>query len=237
MRAWGVLPTISAPMPFQMALDEILFRAFVQDPDAGGRLPAPVVERPLLRFYLSSEPWVSFGYSHPSADLEREKRNACKRITGGGRVEHGRDVIFSLLAVRGHEEAFKSVRVSYLKIHEAVKSALESFGLTPRFYRCDENLPKGRDCFLFPIATDLGLEGRKIAGGAQKRSRGALLHQESVKLPDGIGFEGLIQALGNAFELVFETKLERHKLDPAWLEEAETLALEKYGAPAGALTV
>lgn len=234
MRAWGVLPTISAPMPFQMALDEILFGAFEKNSEARLRLPAPVLEKPLLRFYLSSEPWVSFGYSHPDGDLEREKISACKRITGGGRVEHGRDVIFSLIASRSHEEGFKSVRVSYLKIHEAVKSALESFGLSPRFYRCDENLPKGKDCFLFPIATDLGLEGRKIAGGAQKRSSGALLHQESVRLPATVSFEALIQALGAAFERIFESKLEPLALDPEWLEEAEALAAKKHGAPSGA---
>ena len=58
--SWSQLPTISASMPFQMALDEVLFRsledAYHQNPE--------VELSPLFRFYFSSEPWISVGYSH-----------------------------------------------------------------------------------------------------------------------------------------------------------------------------
>ena len=43
-------------------------------------------------------------------------------------------------------------------------------------------------CFTHPVPWDLvdPATGRKIAGGAQRRSRGAFLHQGSVRLPEGL---------------------------------------------------
>lgn len=199
-------------MPFQMALDEILFLG--------------ETERPALRFYFSSEPWVTVGYATP-ASLSNGRWPVCRRLTGGGRVLHGRDLIFSLAAHRAHDESFRSVRVSYWKIHEAVKAALESLGESPRFYRCDENLARGADCFRFPIASDLELAGRKVAGGAQKRSGGRFLHQESV-LVKGYDSGELIPALERGFCSVFHTAMEPADWEPRILRQAEDLAKEKY---------
>ncbi|MBI3306676.1 MAG: lipoate--protein ligase family protein [Candidatus Omnitrophica bacterium] len=213
MNSWLLYPSISAPMPFQMAFDEILFRQ--RETETGP---------PILRFYFSSEPWISVGFSYrdtPSSPTVR-------RITGGGLVRHGSDLIFSLIARKSDDESFKSVRVSYWKIHEAVKAGLEAIGNLPRFYRCDENLPRGQDCFRYPIATDLAVGPDKAAGGAQKRSAGALLHQESIQwkgMPDS---ETLIPALKEGFEKIFKVALVWADLDPALLEEAEKLSEEKY---------
>ena len=242
MRRWLLYPTLSAPMPFQMAFDEILFRRTEELPltptlSPKGRGQGEGV--PILRFYFSSDPWVTVGYS----DREREAKGAgqeardnnlpvCRRLTGGGQVLHGKDLIFSVIARKEADESFRSVRISYLKIHEAVKTALENLGASPRFYRCDENLPKGKDCFRFPIATDLAMENRKIAGGAQKRSCGALLHQESVQT-EQFGAEPLIGGLRAGFEKIFAMRLELAELDPRWLQEAEKLAERKYGQEIG----
>ncbi len=96
------------------------------------------------------------------------------------------------------------------------------------FYRCDENLPRGKDCFLHPIATDLALNGKKIAGGAQKRSSGAMLHQESLQFPNGVETQALQAKLSEGFEEVFQIKLKGLDLAPELLQEAGRLAKEKY---------
>ncbi|MFA6600663.1 MAG: hypothetical protein WC352_04970 [Candidatus Omnitrophota bacterium] len=205
MKVWHFLPLISAPMPFQMTVDETLFRS---------RLEAAEKEilPPILRFYLASEPWISVGYSG-SADAPEGGIPVCRRITGGGRVLHGKDLIFSLVAHKGAHESFREVRASYVAIHTAVKLGLEKAGRKPRFYRCTENLPKGGDCFRFPIPSDLAVDGRKAAGGAQKRSRGILLHQESVQF-EGMDRERLREALETAFAEVFGVSLIPQDLDP-----------------------
>ena len=216
-KIWSLLPTLSAPMPLQMALDEILFHSDF--------------EFPILRFYFSSEPWTTIGYSQALPG-----DHVCRRITGGGRVNHGDDVLFSLVARKEDDESFKSVRVSYWKIHEAVKSAMELSGIASRFYRCDENLPKGADCFQFPIASDLSWQNQKIAGGAQKRSAGVMLHQESIRLIEGLTGLGFIAKLQKGFEKVFDVAIALQDLDPKLLAEAETLAEEKYPvSPGGVL--
>lgn len=219
IRRWSLFPLISAPMPLQMALDEILFRRM----ESAGE--TSLFKNPILRFYFSSEPWITVGYSDPVSQDSQGK--ICRRMTGGGRVEHGKDVLFSLVARKSDDESFKSVRVSYLKIHEAVKAAFEASGKNPRFYRCDEKLPRGGDCFLFPIATDLGLGGEKIAGGAQKRSSGVLLHQESVKIGKAAPFT-FVETLKNAFAGRFGINYEDALLEPGLLKEAKKLAREKY---------
>jgi lipoate-protein ligase A len=139
-------------------------------------------------------------------------------------------LLFSLVARKQHDESFSSVRVSYWKIHEAVKGALESLGRNPRFFRCDEKLERGADCFRFPIATDLAIGAEKIAGGAQKRSDGVLLHQESIQLKEeNLDAQALVLALQEGFEKIFGITLIPAPLDPALLEAAEKLAQEKYG--------
>lgn len=220
MKHWNLYPTISAAMPFQMALDEVLFRDYEVKAGPG--------EPPLFRFFYSSGPWITTGYSEKELGAEKNGVPVCRRLTGGGQVFHGDDIIFALIAKKDADESFDSVRMSYLKIHEAVKMAFEDLGLKPRFYRVDEKLPKGPECFAFPIATDLAVGSKKVAGGSQKRSRGTFLHEESIYLQGYNSTASLMGALKSAFEKRFEIKLKDCPISPETLASAELLAKEKY---------
>ncbi|HOW87559.1 MAG TPA: hypothetical protein P5561_04310 [Candidatus Omnitrophota bacterium] len=216
---WQQLPAISAPMSFQMALDEILFRSQKEKP-----------QDPVLRFYVSSEPWISAGYSFRDDDDLRKsdliRKNpgvpVCRRITGGGCVNHGDDLIFSLTGrIQTDPENFNSVRMSYQKIHEAVKAGLEPFGFHVTCYGEEDELPKGSDCFDFPVESDLAWKGKKIAGGAQKRSEGVFLHHESVLIPSGISREELMRSIRSGLEKVFAVSIKTVEMDPALYFQAE----------------
>ncbi len=251
---WRLLPTISAPMSLQMALDELLFSTRKKE-----------IQAPVLRFYVSSEPWISVGYSfRETTDLSKSdliRRHprvpVCRRMTGGGCVLHGRDLIFSLIARyaetgsvswgngacpsqphkgtgtpavslcetkrQGSQSPLFSVRASYQKIHESVKTGLERCGLDPKFYDSKEKLPKGSDCFDFPVESDLSWRGQKIAGGAQRRSDGVLLHHESVRVPPGVDRGELIQALRRGFETVFGVSIQSADFDPEIYFQAERI--------------
>lgn len=225
-------------MPFQMALDEIFFREAIEASRRGKEVT------PILRFYYASEPWISVGYAYAGwkqfrehgtfpapGDLVSSGYPICRRMTGGGVVLHGRDLMFTIIASKDLHESFKSVRLSYLKIHELLKSALENLDLKPRFYRCDEALPKGKECFRFPIATDLALGRRKIAGGGQKRSLGILLHQESVQLDRNIQSGPVMSAFKEEIQKFFQQPLQPADLEPEVLEQAGTLGKKKYSIP------
>ena len=58
------------------------------------------------------------------------------------------------------------------------------------------------------------MNGKKIAGGAQKRSEGVLLHHESILVPPGIDREVLTGAIRKRFERVFGVSIENADLDP-----------------------
>lgn len=225
MISWHLYPALSATMPYQMALDEVFFRGMI-DARARGENPFPI-----LRFYYASEPSISVGYSHPvELDSASESLPLIRRITGGGRVEHGRDLMFSVIAAKDADESFSSVRMSYQKIHEALHEAFKALGKEASFYRCDEALPRGGDCFKFPIATDLSLDGKKVAGGAQKRSSGVMLHQESVQLVKGLDADAIIREFRLALKNKFEIEILEVDMSTDLVIEAGLLAQEKYAS-------
>jgi lipoate-protein ligase A len=220
---WSLLPTISAPMPLQMVLDELLFESQKRETQA-----------PTLRFYISAGPWISVGCSFrdPTAlsksglILKNPQVPVCRRITGGGCVLHGQDLIFSLIArYDGNLSPLSFVSASYGKIHEGVKRGLELCGLDPKFYGPEDAVSQGSDCFDFPVESDLSWKKKKIAGGAQKRSGGVLLHQESILIPPGVEREDLIRAIRKGLETVFEMTVRDTDLDPEIFFEAERKAM------------
>lgn len=206
-------------MPFQMALDELLFQEQLRE-----------LQAPVLRFYHASEPWISAGYSFrrgedlQKSSLVREnpKIPVCRRLTGGGCVLHGQDLIFSLVARCSSEsDPLNSVRTSYGKLHEGVKMAFGNLGVETNFYTAQDALPQGKDCFRYPVASDLSWRGRKIAGGAQKRSGGVLLHQESIQIPKKAGQEALARAIVSGFETVLKVSIGKADLDPDLFFQAQ----------------
>jgi lipoate-protein ligase A len=212
-------------MPLQMVLDELLFEAQKNETQA-----------PILRFYVSPEPWISAGCSFrgPEALLksglirENPLVPVCRRITGGGCVLHGRDLIFSLIArYNGSPSPLSYVSASYGKIHEGVKKGLEFCGLDPQFYGPEDEMIQGSDCFDSPVESDLSWKNEKIAGGAQKRSGGVLLHHESILIPPGVEREGLIRAIRKGLETVFEITIQDADLDPNIFFDAEQHAKNK----------
>ena len=212
-------------MPLQMALDELLFESQKKEAQA-----------PVLRFYVSSSYWISAGYSfRDSAALSKSdlilgnpQVPVCRRVTGGGCVLHGQDLVFSLTArTELDPEKLGVTRTSYGKIHEAVKRGLQICGLDPKFYSHEDGLAKGNDCFDFPVESDLSWKGKKIAGGAQKRSQGVLLHHESIQVPRDVGREQLIRAIRKGMEEVFGISIQNADMDPAIYFQAEKRDKEK----------
>ncbi len=78
-------------------------------------------------------------------------------------------------------------------------------------------------CFANPVRDDVMLLGRKIAGAAQRRTRGGFLHQGSIQLP------GLHESFRERFSSALSAKIERTEISMHILERAGRLAAEKYG--------
>lgn len=107
-----------------------------------------------------------------------------RRFTGGGLVEHGEDLTFALAIPPRTGLALADTTNRYRRIHEALAGALLEAGLAVNAVSPDAAASPG-PCFANPVPWDLidPSSGIKLAGGAQRRSRGAVLHQGSVRLP------------------------------------------------------
>lgn len=195
----------------QMALDEALLEY------------AP---EPVFRIYRWDGPAVSFGYSQSLAAVaaNHPDRPLVRRWTGGGIVEHGEDWTFSLVVPSG--VAFARIRPveTYRLIHEAVAAGLAQCGIPARLAAAEESR-RGAACFTAPAPQDvMAPDGRKLCGGAQRRTRRGFLHQGSLL---GVTLPGDFAArLG----VVLAREVTPFVPSENLLTRSEDLAIRRYGA-------
>jgi len=191
-----------------MAIDEALL----------GVAPGPV-----LRVYRWARPAVSFGYFEKWEPIRaaHPARDAVRRWTGGGVVLHGEDFTYSLLIPGTLGVDWGAPAGSYGVIHGALCMALADAGI-PAEPASASAEKISQACFENPVLYDVLVEGRKVAGAAQRRTRAGLIHQGSiqgVELPAGFG-EGFAARLAEVVHA------EAFEVTAA----AERLAAEKYGS-------
>ncbi len=145
---------------------------------------------PTLRFY-GWKPWaLSLGYFQKESafDLQKLREQGyeiVRRPTGGSAVFHAEELTFSLTMPGNNPWIPHRVPDSYCAIHKAIQIGLSKLGVDAKFRdeACLAATPRGKGfCFYDPAASDLLVNGKKIVGSAQRRSRGRLLHHGSIVL-------------------------------------------------------
>ena len=112
-----------------------------------------------------------------------EQRDVVRRWTGGGSVLHGEDLTYSLVTPATDPASLHGPAAIYAALHGAIRDALRAEGSEAEL--AAQAAPKISDaCFANPVRDDVMLRGRKIAGAAQRRTRGGFLHQGSIQIPD-----------------------------------------------------
>lgn len=186
-----------------MAVDEVLLRTAVER------------GRPLLRVYAWLRPAVSIGYFQKFPRHLAGSHEIVRRPTGGGLVYHVDDTTFTVVAPAGHRLHKLTTARAYCSIHEAVTAAL-----TQKSEIADLKSPSPRgsyECFQQPVAGDVVADGRKLAGGAQRRNRDGMLHQGSIAAR--VSGNQLCRAFGVKFELYTLTGEERALV--TWLTDGK----------------
>lgn len=159
-------------------------------------------ETALFRHYGWTEPAITFGYTQKweaAKNLFPDNLQLCRRITGGGIVDHRNDWTYSILLSRTLTVGNNPPTQLYLELHQSIMEILQQAGipchLAPCPRTCDSTTPpesSPSQCFLEASANDvLSLHGAKIAGAALKRTRDALLIQGSIlreSLPDAFDY-------------------------------------------------
>jgi lipoate-protein ligase A len=165
--------------PWNMGVDEALLASAIE----GGR--------PTLRLYRWEGPWLSLGYGQR---LGAERLAACdaagvgvvRRVTGGKAVLHGGDLTYAVAAPEGLLPP--GLRGTYELVAVALRDALFALGIDARPASGAAGpapRPGSFDCFSEAAGDELCVEGRKLVGSAQRRTRGGVLQHGSIRVyPD-----------------------------------------------------
>lgn len=178
-----------------------------------------------FRHYGWTGPTITFGYSQRYSEVSAHAREAvtlCRRMTGGGIVDHRDDWTYALIVHRTAKCAGLSSTELYAKVHTAVSDALAAQSVETRLApcprRCQEPPVKPvvpDQCFIRPVMNDvLSLEGTKIAGAAMKRTRKGLLLQGSVDraaLPGSLDFSSFSRSFAKMLALALDLPAKQPK--------------------------
>jgi lipoate-protein ligase A len=242
--------------PRNMAVDERLFDLAASSP------------RTFLRFYQWAQPTASLGYSQDAAKVVDAAFCAAngiaivRRMTGGKLVLHHREVTYSLASADA--AAFTgTLRESYRLISQALLRGLAILGVRARLAESSPPayLKGTMPCFAYPARDEIEIDGRKIAGSAQKRTGPLFLQHGSIPLEkdeallaavsrpgetaDGLGMTSLSEALARpvdfdaavgpliqGFADSFGVSFERYDLAAPDKEAVRALEAGKYASDA-----
>lgn len=187
-----------------MALDEVLLDAV-----ADGR------SSPVLRLYRWQPATVTLGYGQSlgrDVDIKachEAGLDIVRRVTGGRAVLHQDEVTYAVIAPV-HEGRFQgTVLDCYRVIAEVLRETVSAFGvdaeLVPGSRTVSSAEGGGRAvCFTAPSQYELVVDGRKIAGSAQRRVGRTFLQHGS--LPLTMDLELLSRVLKGADRLPLEQR-------------------------------
>jgi lipoate-protein ligase A len=163
-----------------------------------------------------------------------------RRWTGGGIVFHGDDLTYSIV-IPPDDPLFAGSSISiYASIHAALRNALVALGQhaavaggTDRDGNGSNTLGaavSGRGynghCFANPVRADVLVNGRKVAGAAQRRTRRGLLQQGSIQQID------LAEDFVRHFAKELSENCSERKIENELLDRAKEIAQKKYATQA-----
>ncbi len=178
---------------------------------------------PAIRFYGWARPAVSFGYFGEVEEVERvsEDREIVRRWTGGGIVLHGNDLTYSIVIPATDRYIIRLPLDLYSDVHTTLRTVLIENGLDA-VLATSASQKISDACFANPVRADVMIDGEKIAGAAQRRTRRGLLQQGSIQC------EKLSPDFAKRFARALCLRAEAGSIDEALTRRAEDIAGKKY---------
>jgi len=145
-----------------------------------------------LRFYGWNPPSISIGRSQRHkrvANLSLLKQHGIdfvRRPTGGKTVLHFDELTYSIASSDNTFMSTTSIREVYNLLAQALLKGLQNLKINAKIISKD---PKGivktdLPCFSYPTRDEIVINGKKIIGSAQKRSKSAFLQHGSIPVKD-----------------------------------------------------
>jgi len=181
---WSIVDTGIASAETNMALDVQL----LED------LASGLQKQPILHFYDWQLPSATYGYfTDPyqlldAAGVNQLDLQLARRPTGGGIIFHLADFAFSILVPANHRDYSVNILDNYAFVNRLVIEVIKGFtdqhaslSLLP-IEPAAIDRHAGHFCMASPTKYDVILDGYKVGGGAQRRTKHGFLHQGSISL-------------------------------------------------------
>jgi lipoate-protein ligase A len=182
--SWRLIDTGPQPGPLNMATDEALLGSF-----------DPATSLPILRLYGWEPPTLSLGRFQKGAealDLERCRQDnvpVVRRITGGGVIYHADELTYSIVCAPNQIPPAPSIKDSFRILTGFLLAFYRGLGLVPAY--AVDMLSNGARlgertnfCFAGRESFDILVNGDKIGGNAQRRTRGLVFQHGSIPVDD-----------------------------------------------------
>jgi lipoyl(octanoyl) transferase len=184
LKSWRFIHTGSRSPEENMAIDEAILTSHSE-----GLSP------PTVRFYGWNPPSLTIGYFQKASeeinfDTLRERGvGFVRRPTGGRAVLHDRELTYSIIVSEDYSGMPRSVTEAYRVLSEGLVLGFRKLGLQAEMVSLATEEDKEKyatagssACFDSPSWYELVVEGRKVAGSAQTRSKGVVLQHGSILL-------------------------------------------------------
>ena len=256
MTNWRLIISPPSDAVTNMAIDEAILRTYVYT--TGGI--------PTLRIYSWHPAAVSLGSSQsPDQVLNLSqciihKLPFVRRITGGEAIFHDNEITYSLVCTKSDLNLSDSVKKSFRILTAFVFNAYREMGFMPCFAGDTETYQHGDSsefCFATTEKFDIMLDGKKIGGNAQKRSKDIIFQHGSIpftldfpriktfikedlggveqrvtclqdELKRSVSFKEVSRILIDSFKSSYAVNLKKTILTRAEQDLAHTLSEEKY---------
>ena len=119
--------------------------------------------------------------------VQKTSLSLARRPTGGGIVFHVSDLAFSVLVPSGHEGFSENTLDNYhfvnKKVALAIKGVMQeaSLELLPQDPKSVDS-SSSHFCMAKPTIFDVMVDGKKVAGAAQRKRKQGFLHQGSISI-------------------------------------------------------
>ena len=179
---WRLIDTGPLDGPSNMALDEALLSCF-----------KPGNSLPVLRLYGWNPPAFSLGrFQKPEEIIDLARCAAAgvpvvRRVTGGGCIFHAEELTYSIICTPGQISDIIGVKESFRRLCGFLLHAYGKIGLSSAFAVDSPLRPallgeRTPLCFAGTEEYDILVNGRKLGGNAQRRTRGIIFQHGSIPL-------------------------------------------------------
>ncbi|HEY7472903.1 MAG TPA: hypothetical protein VIE68_11210 [Gemmatimonadota bacterium] len=191
MTRWRLLETGARPGAWNMACDAALLASMHSGLESS-RTPGGATAT--LRLYGWEPAAVSLGHHQPDPSpgeiewLRARGVDWVRRPTGGRAVYHGppsEELTYSLVAAIDDPDLGTGLAACHLRIHAAIAAGLLRLGVSAGLAsrrRVALRPTSRRACFASSAPGEIAVDGRKLVGSAQRRTRRAFLQHGSIPL-------------------------------------------------------